>query len=145
MKKNYNEDPKNSKNESKNISQNIRYLNEDQNILNSDKKDTPNSKLETITERLKIPHLDVTRSVSSQNSSTQITPRILQNDFILPYEVEKSIGSTVKEETKSALDIKLRKQILPKIDANPVKTTTKEERKENEDKSEFDLDEIDLN
>lgn len=52
----------------------------------------------------------------------------------------------MKEETKSALDIKLRKQVLPKIDANPVKTTTKEERKENnDDKSDFDMDEIDLN
>jgi len=33
---------------------------------------------------------------------------------------------------------------LPKIDAKPVKTTSKEERKE-EDKSDFDMDEIDLN
>jgi len=35
---------------------------------------------------------------------------------------------------------------LPKIDAKPVKTTSKEERKENnEDKSDLDMDEIDLN
>lgn len=103
-----------------------------------------NPNLET-QEILKIPQLDVTRTYSSQNSSTQVTPRILQNDFILPYEVEKTVGKTVKDETRSALDIKLRKQILPKIDANPVKTTTKKERDEKDDKSDYDLDDLDLN
>jgi len=84
LKKNYNECPENSNIELKNTPQNINYTTEDQNFVNSDKKDMSNPNIETITERLKIPQLDVTRSVSSQNSSTQVTPRILQKDFILP-------------------------------------------------------------